>query len=185
MTGAVTYKRALRRLIHELDQAICEDLAHAALWNHRSCGVDFWRIAFVALSNDTVAHTMKILDRHRDSTSFWYVFAQREQDIRAFCTTESIALSEIEWLSNKLKDIRDRTHFHIDRREIFNPDTVWQRAGINNARFTAILESLWKILDYLYTAEYGESFGAPEYDASDVGLILEAAKAARLGYKVH
>jgi hypothetical protein len=181
MTKCETYKRVIKRLLHELDQAICEDRAHAALWNHLSRGVDFWRIAFFALSNDTVAHAMKILDRHKDCVSFWYVFKLREPDICAFCARESLAFSEIEWLSDKLKPIRDRTHNHIDPRDVFDPDAVWQRDPINNARFTAILESLWKILDYLYTQEYGESFGAPDYDASDVGVILEAAKAAALG----
>lgn len=166
--------------MNELDQAICEDRAQAAMWNHISDRVDFVRLAFFALSNDTVAHAMKILDRQKDSGSFRYIFKQREQDIRDFCTRESIALSEIEWLSEKLWDIRCRTHFHIDRRDVFDPDAVWQRAGINNARFTVTLESLWKILDYLYTQEYGESFGAPDYDGSDVRVILEAVKAAPL-----
>lgn len=178
MSASATYKRVLKRLMHELDQTICEDRAHAAMWNHISHRVDFFRVAFFALSNDTLAHAMKILDSHRDSASFWYIFGQREQDIRAFCARESIAVSEIEWLSRMLKGVRDRTHFHIDRRDVFDPDAVWRRAGINNSRFTAILESLWKILDYLYTQEYGESFGAPDYDASDVSMILEATKAS-------
>lgn len=177
MTKPETYRRSLERLMHELDQAICEDRAHAALWKHRSRGVDFFRVAFFALSNDTVAHAMKILDRHEDSVSFWYIFKQREQEIRAFCTRESIAFPEIEWLSKSLRNVRNRTHSHIDRRDVFDPDAVWQRARINNARFTAILESLWKILGHLYELEYGESFGAPAYNASDVGVILEAATA--------
>jgi len=99
---------------------------------------------------DTYAHAMKILDRHPQSVSFWYIFKQKEQEIRAFCGSQSILLSEIEWISDKLKDVRDRTHFHIDPRDIFDPAAVWKRAGIKNSRFTAVLESLWKILDHCY-----------------------------------
>jgi hypothetical protein len=63
MSSATTYKRALKRLVHELELAICEDRAHAAVWNcHTSHGIDFFRLAFFAPSNDTVGHAMKVLD---------------------------------------------------------------------------------------------------------------------------
>ena len=175
------YERALERLMHELDQAICEDRAHAAIWDcHTSQGMSFFRIAFYALSNDTVAHAIKILDRHPQSASFWYIFQQKEQEIRAFCAAHSISLTEIEAVSDALKNIRDRTHFHIDRRDVFDPEAVWRRAGLKHSRFTAVLESLWKILDHFYTAESGQSFGMPDYTGSDVEPILRAVKEAEI-----
>jgi hypothetical protein len=165
--------------MHELDQAACEDRAHAGIWDcHTSQGMNFFRIAFYALSNDTVAHAMKVLDRHPKSASFWYIFKQKEQEIRSFCATRSISLSEIQEVSDLLKGIRDRTHFHIDRRDVFDPDAVWSRAGLKHARFTGVIESLWLILDHLYSAEYGHSFGAPNYTGQDVEPILRAVKEA-------
>lgn len=81
-------------------------------------------------------------------------------------------------MSDALKDIRDRTHFHIDRRDVFDPEAVWSRAGLKHSRFTSVLESLWRILDHLYTTEHGHSFGPPEYTGDDVEPILRAAKEA-------
>jgi len=43
---------------------------------------------------------------------------------------------------------------------------------------TAVLESLWKILDHFYTQEYGLSFGELDYDGSEVGAILRAVRDA-------
>ena len=58
------YKRTLTQLMLELDQAICEDRAHAAMWNcYTSQGLTFFRVAYYALSNDVIAHAIKILDR--------------------------------------------------------------------------------------------------------------------------
>ena len=179
MSDSATYQRALKRLMYELYQAICEDRAYAAMWNcHTSHGNDLFRFAFFALSNDTIAHAMKILDVHRKSASFWYIDKQKKQEIREFCDSNSISFAEIKWLSGKLQYVRNRTHFHIDPRNLFDPTAVWKQARINNSRFTAVLESLWKILDHFYTQEYGLSFGELDYDGSEVGAILRAVRDA-------
>lgn len=161
--------------MHELYQAICEDRAHAAIWNcHTSQGMNLFRVAFYALSNDTVSHAAKILDRHPQSGSFWYIFKHKEEEIRAFCAARSISLLEIEAVAAGLKGIRDRTHFHIDRRDVFDADAVWSRARLKHSRFTAVLDSLWLIFDHLYTAENGKSFGPLDYNGDDVEPILRA-----------
>lgn len=173
------YARTLIRLLHELDQAICEDRAHAAIWDaHTAQGMSFFHVAFNALSNDAVAHAIKVLDKHSKAASFWYVLEQKEQEIRSFCSARALSLSEIETVSEKLKSIRDRTHFHIDRRDVFDPEDVWRRAGLSHSRFTAVLGSLWLILDHLYAAEHGHSFGLPDYTGEDVEPILRAVKQA-------
>jgi hypothetical protein len=102
--------------------------------------MSFFHVAFNALSYDAVA--IKILDRHSKAASFWYILRQKEQEIRSFCGARAISLSEIETVSDKLKGIRDRTHFHIDRRDVFDPEAVWRRAGLKHSRFTAVLDSL-------------------------------------------
>lgn len=179
MNDLSNYRRTLTRLMHELYQAICEDRVHAAIWNcHTSQGMNLFRVAFYALSNDTVSHAAKILDRHPQSGSFWYIFKHKKEEIRAFCAAHSISPSEIEAVADALKGIRDRTHFHIDRRDVFDPDAVWSRAGLKHSRFTAALESLWLILDHLYTAEHGQSFGTIDYTGDDVEPILRAVKDA-------
>ena len=149
------------------------------MWNcYTSQGLTFFRVAYYALSNDVIAHAIKILDRHPQTANFWYIFHQKELEIRSFFTSHSVPISEVEEVSDRLKDIRDRTHFHIDRRDVCDPGAVWKRAGINHSRFTSILESLWLVLDRLYTAEYGQSFGEPGYTGQDVEPILRAVKEA-------
>lgn len=179
MSNTAVYKRALKRLMYELYQAICEDRAYAAMWNcHTSHGNDLFRFSFFALSNDTFAHAMKVLDRHRKSASFWYIYKQKKQEIQEFCVSNSISFDEIKSLSGKLRHVRNRTHFHIDPRDVFDPTAVWKQAKINNSRFTAVLDALWKILDHFYTQEHGVSFGELDYDGSEVGPILRAVRDA-------
>jgi hypothetical protein len=180
MSTPSDYQRVLLRLMHELDQAICEDRAHAAIWDaHTAQGMSFFHVAFNALSNDCVAHAIKVLDRHPKTGSFWYIDQYKNQEIRSFCASWGISLSDIETVSDKLKGIRDRTHFHIDRRDVFDPEAVWQRAGLKHSYFTSVLDSLWLILDHLYVAEHGHSFGSRDYyTGADVESILRAVKEA-------
>lgn len=186
MNELCVYQRTLERLMNELDQAICEDRAHAAIWECRDVRrlqsnryPSFFSVAFDAIFNDMIAHASKILDRNLQSATFWYVFEQRKQEIRCFCDERSISLSEIEAISDALKGIRDRTHFHIDQRDVFDPEVVWTRdGGVKYSRLTAVLESLWQIVDWLYTKEYRFSFCKSDYTGDDVEPILKAVKDA-------
>jgi hypothetical protein len=174
-----TYQQSLKLLVDELMQSILQNRAYEAVWNcHTRQETGFFQFAFHALNENSTTHAMKILDRHRDAVGFWYIFRQKEKEIRSFCATQSISLPEIEAVADLLKGIRDRTHFHIDRRNVSNPRAVWRNAGLKNSRFTDVLESLWQIFDHLHAAECGQHLPNLAYTGSDVEPILRAVKEA-------
>ena len=171
------YQHALVRNLHEITQAIYEGRAHNAMMNcHTLHGMDFFRVVFYALNNDMLAHAIKVLDHDSKSASFWYIFRCKQKKIVKFI--EENSMRDIELLTEKLKAIRNRAHFHIDRDAIFNPAKVWQDADIDYNLFSAVLNSLRLILDYLHTEEFGKGFGKLDYDGSDVEAILRAVKSA-------
>src|SRR5215471_9826683 len=43
----------------------------------------------------------------------------------------SIDIGTFESLVEKLKHVRDKTHFHIDREAVLEPRAVWTEAGLN------------------------------------------------------
>lgn len=172
------YQRALRRNLHEATQAIYECNAYNAIMNCDTAhGMDFFRVVFYSLNNDMVAHAIKLLDRSSKSASFWYIFRCKQKDITTFAEQNSLSIRNIELMSEKLKSIRDKTHFHIDREAVFNPAKVWQDADIEYKQFFYVLNSIRIILDHLYFVEFGKNFGELAYDGADVGPILRAVKA--------
>lgn len=105
-------------------------------------GGSFLHIARDALFNDMIAHIIKVLDRNRDSTGFWYIFKTDKGMIK---NCESYSESKIKFLDElapKLKIVRDKSHFHIDKNGVLDPKAVWSEAGITG-------DELGKGVDYL------------------------------------
>ena len=84
---------------------------------------------------------------------------------------------EVEVLAGKLKEMQDKTHFHIDKRSVSTPEKVWEDANLTGDCFSGALDKLWIVLNSLYTARFGREFGQPIYDALDIESIIEAVSA--------
>ena len=87
-------------------------------------------------------------------------------------------------MSAKLKLVRDKTHFHIDRDAVLSPQTVWKEADIKGLDLATCLDSLWKILDFLHARHFGLPFNAPSYDGTDATRIVNVAQTLRDGVMV-
>src|SRR3990170_3943715 len=128
------FKRALRRNLHEVGRAILERRAlvgmEAADSHHT---VDFFRLAYDALFNDMIAHAIKVFDRHKDSTAFWYIYRFSEEEINKYIKKKGFDLNNLDIVADKLKIIRDKTHFHIDRIGVLRPEDVWKSANLTGA----------------------------------------------------
>lgn len=172
---------AIVRSLREIGLARCERAAIggmvAANTEH---GWAFFRIAEMALFNDMLAHAIKVLDRNSQSAGFWYVFRCLEPTLRPALEGMGVVLEEIERLAGRLRNVRNQTHFHIDRDAVREPSAVWRQASITANELARVLDAVWQVLLHAHRVNLGADFEAPVYDGSDITQILVAAEAQRL-----
>ena len=62
---------------------------------------------------------------------------------------KKINITELECVSDKLKHIRDKTHFHIDADGMLDTKAVWEEANLSGKELSAAIDAVWAILKNL------------------------------------
>ncbi len=138
----------------------------------------FFTYCTIALYNDIFSHEIKVLDKHKKAASFWYIRNCNFDLVNKLMEKHNISIEEIEELSYKLKLIRDKTHFHIDKSGVIDPSVIWNEANIKGDYINEIIDKLYKVMNDVYREKYGCDFGQPIHDGKDAGIIVEACKIA-------
>lgn len=178
-----TYQKALKRNLNELVIAKLEFDAYREISDKLLLNFfdSFFTLAQDALFNDMIGHLIKVLDQNSQSTTFWYIFRCRSQEARKFIKSENIDFMAIYDLAERLKTIRDKTHFHIDKKGVKDPKAVWRTANITYSGVQENMESIYKILNYLHLKEFDFEFEIPKID--DLQYIINAALEAEYATK--
>jgi hypothetical protein len=172
-------QRALERNLHELSRAIVERKAMVGIETAESShGVDFFRIAYDAMFNDMIGHAIKVLDRNGQSTSFWYVYRCEQHGIDRYIKDKGYDINRYQNMADKLKKVRDKTHFHIDRDAVRRPDDIWNEANIKGSELKQVIEELWDILRHVFKERLSREFPVLSYNGHDATEIIRAAQKA-------
>jgi len=174
------YDKAIVRNLYEIAHALMELKALTALENYCELnnvwvlGASFFSIAEKALFNDMVAHTIKVLEKNRESTTFWYLL-KGEVKIEELKVYSSQKINFLEDLSNRFKIIRNKTHFHIDKNGVLDTNKIWEEAGIKRKDVKSALEFIFLLLEELHEKKFNRSFlfNPADYDNSDIGRVLD------------
>ena len=176
-----TLRAAIDRNFAELSNAILKLTAHDELVRQKISYVrmSFFVIAEHALYNDMIAHAIKVLDEHHDALSFWYILRSHEGAVRSAAKAAKLDLEALRVLSAKLRTVREKTQFHIDRMSVRAPKSVWEEADIPGREFAETLRAVAETLARTRQGVFGgELETVTEYDGSDVPRIIKAVEAA-------
>jgi hypothetical protein len=177
---AARFDRSLKRNLAELARAILDWKALRGLETaDTDHGIDFIRLSYWALFNDCFAHAMRVFDQHSDAASFWYLRRCEQGEVDKAATAVGLQIAELESLSSSLKLVRDKTHFHIDKKAVFDPKVVWRQANIDGLEFERLLRSAFETLNHLHRARWGDDFWLPEYDGTDASAIAKFSESLR------
>ena len=197
--GGITMIRHFTREKEEIGRHTRESRFHKALWRNlnelrfaismRNCFNEltrgapttnwtFFSYCSIALFNDMFSHEMKVLDMHKDATSFWYIRGREPKLVDGLMEKYGVKPEDIKTLADKLKHVRDKTHFHIDRDGVLDSRKVWGDADIKGDFVNKVVDKLWQVLNEVYKEKYGSEFGQPIYDGEDVDTILRVCKSA-------
>ena len=106
------------------------------------------KIIYIAIHNDYMARCMKVFERG-EAASFWYIYRTNPQPIDARAKQMGFSVSDFEQIACKLKHIRDKTHFHIDRKGVLDPKAVWSDADLKGIDLSSAVNDVWDLLNHL------------------------------------
>ena len=172
-----TLRAALKRTHAELNNAILKLVAHDELVRQDITYIrmSFFVIAKHALYNDLLAHAIRVLDEHRDATSFWYILRCNESVVKRAAMESQLDLDGLRILSSKLRHIREKTLFHIDKKSVNDPKSVWNGADICGNDLAHALRAMALTVARTNLELFGgELKEVCEYDGSDIRKIVKA-----------
>ncbi|SNS87573.1 hypothetical protein SAMN06265795_10873 [Noviherbaspirillum humi] len=173
---------ALNRNFAEANEALLQLTAYQRLNEAgiSQAGVDFLAIAAGALYDGMIGGAIRIFDNHKEAGSLWYIIRCHRAIAQLTADRLGISLEQLRGIVPRLLHIRNKTHFHIDRKALDNPATIWSDAGITVEGIAAALLDAARLLAGIKQAIYG---GDPDqltpYDGADVTAIVAAWRAAR------
>lgn len=137
----------------------------------------FLKLASDALKNDMMSRLIKVLDKTRNTGSFWYIYEEEKIDIDNFVTQELIDFNAITALcdQDRLYKIRNKVHCHLDKNYTFNQADAWQEANISTKEIKIALESLHCILRFLFEKYESKPFPVINYDGADAAAVVDVA----------
>ena len=171
---SIKYMKAIERNLAELQWAIIHRTTLQGIEQADPVYHYFLHSAYTGLFNDYFAHCMKVFERSPRATSFWYIYRTHQKRVKDFAHSSGIDLEALNVVADKLKIIRDKTHFHIDPDGALDPEAIWQQADINGRQLAAAVDDVWRILVHLQ-----QMLGLPEIRLPNY-TVESARKAAVL-----
>ena len=177
------YQAALNRNLSELSRAILIRKVIIGIENYNTKYIStFIHIIYEALFNDMISHSIKVFENRKGNASFWYLFKYKEKEVNEYIKTIELNINEFEEITKKLKHVRDKTHFHIDRDAVKDPEVVWNSVNIKGNELAAAIDKAHLILKYLYLIEYKKEFFMPIFDSAEATEIVKFAEKTHYKY---
>ena len=168
-----TYTKAIERCLAELQWAQIHRISLQGIEAADPVHHYFLHSTYHALFNDYLAHCIKVLDLSRGTASFWYIRSVHSARVDGFATKSGFDVAEIREVSERLRHVRDKTHFHIDKTGVMDTRAIWRDAGITGKRLATVVDWVWEILNHLQRELGLKQVTLPSYS-------IESAKAAAL-----
>lgn len=131
------------------------------------------KVFYIALHNDYLARCMKVFERGGAAASFWYIYRIDPRPLDECAKQMDFKVAELEPITVKLKHLRDKMHFHIDRVGVQNSEAVWADADLNALDLRNAVDDAWDLLNHLQL-RLGR---APKSDPDvDTDLVTEVTR---------
>lgn len=100
-----------------------------------------------------IASIAKAFEKNSQVVSIWYVRKFDEKSFDSFLKDKNIEINELNSICEKIKIIRDQSHFHIDRN--LNINEVFSKASVPWNRVDFIIDALCDYLSHIRINELG------------------------------
>ena len=161
--GQLRFERALIRNLHEVQRAILNRITLTSMERVQFSSL-YSKLVYWGLFNDYLAHCIKVLDCRKQNASFWYLYRTNQNAFNGSAENLVIPISDLETVTDKLLHIRDKTHFHIDEKGVFDPKKIWREADLKGSELSNAVDNLWALMTDVYAKTTSKNFPMPDYD---------------------
>jgi hypothetical protein len=177
-------ERVVDRCLDELARAMLYRRALRGLYSGKTDhGIDFVRLASLALYDQMFTHAIKVL-HPREKAGLWYILRRRRKEVAQICAEHAIVLGHVRGIAKGLLLVRNKIHFHLDKRGVRDPAKIWEEASITGLQFDAAVDAGFRLLCQFHKrvkgTEYGLQEHIDEYDGADAMRIVTLADHADL-----
>ncbi|MGA7870113.1 MAG: hypothetical protein WCA22_04365 [Candidatus Binatus sp.] len=177
------FRATLKRLLAETHNLLSVQASLEALYEalvHHQTGSIILEQSFNAFIGDRLARLIRMLEDSEETASFWYLHRCERDNV-----AKDIDIARLKDLSSKdkLRLIRDKAFFHIDKDHVADSQAVYKRANIFASEIIWAMEAIWRTLNRLYAERFGQPYeqahmtlpGARETFKRDLAKLLGAA----------
>jgi hypothetical protein len=145
------FDRTLERLLPETHnlmfcQAVFESLSIIATGA-------VLKTSLSALKSDRLIRLIRIFEESEATANFWYLLRCEPKSVG-----QGLDVAFLKQFSQKLKLIRDKSFVHIDKDAVFDPDAIYQAAGVTSDEMIRSMGMLWSVLNRLYAQRFGRPY---------------------------
>lgn len=170
------YRNAIKRNLAELQWAILSRTTLVGIERIGRVHSLFLHTVYTGLFNDYVSHCIKVFERSSRATSFWYIYRTNKKPIDAFARANNIDIGTLESVTQRLKLIRNKTHFHIDADGVLDTKAIWRQANLAGKELGLAVDAAWQVLKHLQETLGLSDVSLPAYTIADAKRAAECAQ---------
>ena len=96
-----------------------------------------------------MSRLVRIFEDSKDTASFWYLH-------RCDPTIEKkIDVQRLRAFSSKIKDVRNATFTHIDKKFVSDPQKPYRETGLTKSEVGFAMHSVWRVVSDLWVEQFG------------------------------
>lgn len=160
------YEYAIAKNLDELQRAILIRISLSGIEQAGEISILFLKLAYNSLFNDYIAKCIKVFESSKQAASFWYVHRSNEAVVQKYAKQYKVDLVQLKTISDKLKHLRDKAHFHIDTDGIKDQSAVWAKAAITEKDLFSAVQGAFHILLELNDSLQIPRENYPDYNAT-------------------
>jgi hypothetical protein len=143
-----------------------------------SIGLDFFRVSLNALKDARLVRLIRVLEDDSRTASFWYLRRTNAPLIEGAAKRNRLDLTELQNIGERFVAIRNKTFMHIDKDGVFDPQQLYQDAGITHEQVAPAINGLWATMKAVHLAVFGEEPRHDVYDGGDIRYLASLRDAA-------
>ena len=162
------FKRTVERIAAEAYWLHTYQTAIGGMKGVHAVGLDFFRVSLNALKDARLVRLIRVLEDDSQTASFWYLLRCNASLIKKAAKKGGLNLVELRRIADALIPVRNKTFVHIDKDGVFDPQSYYRSAGVNNDQVERVINALWHTMRGLRSEMFGEGIEGDDYAGTDI-----------------